>query len=82
MDTLNERIEKLDLSEADMGMVILNIARTQMQDYERNRHKPNAFAYLSVAETNLINAERQGKDTSQDYERLRRLKAECQKTGF
>jgi len=65
-----------------MRKVTLDIAETQMQDYERNRYKPNAYLYLHVVETNLMSAQRQGIDTTQHYERLRRLQAKAKKINL
>jgi len=76
METLKERIVKLDFSDVDMGEVSLKAAELHMQDYQDNRTSGSALGYLHVAETNLMEATREGKDTTKQYELLRRLQAE------
>jgi len=82
MDTLNGRIANLDLSNIDMGQICLNAAETNMEDYENGRWSREAWKYLHIAETNLMSATRQGKDTSELYERLRKLQAESPGIDF
>ena len=76
MVTLKEKIKNLDLSKIDMGQISLAIAEGQMRTYEERRHSRNAGVYLHIAETNLMGATRKGKDTTLQYERLRRLQSE------
>ncbi|MFH1711228.1 MAG: hypothetical protein ABH840_02870 [Nanoarchaeota archaeon] len=82
MNTLNEQVKKLDLSNVDIGQICLNVAETNMQDYEKGRWSKNAWTYLHLAETNLSQAARHGKDTSELYEKLRKLQGESPGIDF
>jgi len=76
MDKRKDKKDQIGFREPDNGEIAINLAEIQMRHYERNRRSNNANVYLRIAERNLINASRYGKNTSHQYERLIKLKAE------
>ena len=56
--------------------ICLDTAELQMLAYEHNRGDKSARAYLHIAEANLAEAQRMGRDTIKQYERLQTLQSE------
>ena len=67
-------MKELDLSNIDLGEICLSAAEAQMQNYRMNQRSSSASAFLHVAETNLMSAQRSGKDVTKQYAELEVLK--------